>query len=73
VNSATPEAQNLTNQPARGHAHPDVVITIEMHRSWNISRHVDVDGHMWIEVSPHRRTCYIIIIIIKRDAFVTCA
>ena len=50
----SPEAPNRTNRPATGKyslgciSLPVVNVTLQMRRSWNIARRVDVGRHVWI-------------------------
>jgi len=55
----SPEGQNRTNRPPPGsiaYPYPTVNVKLQMHRSWNIARRVDVGRHVWIYGRLRRRT-----------------
>jgi len=57
----SPEAQNRTNRPAagkqslRGTSFPTVNVTLQMRRSWNIARRVDV-GSACVDIRSSPKT-----------------
>ena len=78
-NFAPPEAQNHTNRRPPGsiaygvtgvYHYPAVNVTLEMRRSWNIARRVDVGRHVWIYGRPGRRT-YLFYLCHRRSLLLT--